>query len=79
MTNKSNQREMEKCAGKLMEDCVMIADGACVRGANMCAFVCRNVKRELKEGKRQARLGDVPYRIVFAHSEQPYFTRNLEL
>ena len=29
---------MEKCAGKLMEDCVMIADGA--KGSAVCVCVC---------------------------------------
>lgn len=41
MTNKSNLREMGKpLAGKLMEDCVMITDGAPGGGVREPVCVC---------------------------------------
>lgn len=58
MTNKSNLREMGKpLAGKLMEDCVMITNGAPGGGVCesvcVCVCMCVYVKDRDKETKEQ--------------------------
>lgn len=66
---------MEKRAGKLMEDCEMIADGA--KGAVVCvgACVCACVSRHVKEVKRQARVGTIgPKRIVCLHTQNSHIS-----